>query len=266
MIAASSVVRLLCLALTVFWILLLIRVILSWLEVFGVRLPRSGPMALGVRPADRRDGAVAAAAAQIVPPAGMFDLSVVVAFIIIFVLQTGAPRSDAGGGVPMRKKQKGTSDADQFTSPARTSTPTATSKMISPLEIQQKEFRVSAVRRATSCATSTSSSIEVTDAMSALVGGERATSRRPGGGGAGGGLADLDDVTGRPTRSSSVRGTRRRGSRPRPASRPRLVRRGRRLGRRRGRRPTARRSTRSSGARRSSSRASPGSCRGTPKR
>jgi YggT family protein len=87
MIAANPLGRLICVALTVAWILLLIRVVVSWLEYFGVRPPVTGPLRgaytllydvtePGLRPLRK-----------VVPRAGMFDLSVLVAFVIIFVLQ-----------------------------------------------------------------------------------------------------------------------------------------------------------------------------------
>ena len=87
MIAANPLGRLICVALTVAWILLLIRVLVSWLEYFGVRPPVSGPLRgaytllydvtePGLRPLRK-----------VVPQAGMFDLSVLVAFVIIFVFQ-----------------------------------------------------------------------------------------------------------------------------------------------------------------------------------
>ncbi len=87
MIATSPIVRVLSLALTVFWILLLARVILSWLEVFGVRLPISGPWRAIADLLNDVTEPVLRPLRKIVPPAGMFDLSVVVAFIIVIVLQ-----------------------------------------------------------------------------------------------------------------------------------------------------------------------------------
>jgi uncharacterized protein YggT (Ycf19 family) len=85
--AQNAVSRLICLALTVVWLLLLARVIVSWLEYFGVHRPLTGPLRsaydllievteVGLRPLRK-----------IVPPAGMFDISVLVAFVIIFVAQ-----------------------------------------------------------------------------------------------------------------------------------------------------------------------------------
>ena len=74
-----------CLAMTVAWLLLLARVIVSWIAFAGWRPPSTGP----VRSAydllnDVTDWAIKPLR-RIVPPAGMFDMSVLVAFIIIFV-------------------------------------------------------------------------------------------------------------------------------------------------------------------------------------
>lgn len=86
-IASSPIVRLLSLALTIFWILLLARVILSWLEMFGVRIPISGPLRSIADLLNDVTEPVLRPLRKIVPPAGMLDLSVVVAFIIVIVLQ-----------------------------------------------------------------------------------------------------------------------------------------------------------------------------------
>jgi len=86
-VAQSAVSTLICLALTVVWLLLLARVIVSWIEYFGGRRPLTGPLRsaydllievteVGLRPLRK-----------IVPPAGMFDMTVLVAFVIIFVAQ-----------------------------------------------------------------------------------------------------------------------------------------------------------------------------------
>lgn len=80
--------RLFCLVLTVFWIILLARVVLSWLQLAGIRPPASGPLRAGHDLLFEVTEPVLRPLRRIVPPAGMFDLSVVVAFIIIFVLQT----------------------------------------------------------------------------------------------------------------------------------------------------------------------------------
>ena len=85
--ASSPIVRLLSLALTIFWVLLLARVVLSWLEMFGVRIPISGPWRSIADLLNDVTEPVLRPLRKIVPPAGMFDLSVVVSFIIVIVLQ-----------------------------------------------------------------------------------------------------------------------------------------------------------------------------------
>lgn len=86
--ATNPVFRLLCVALTVFTILLLARVILSWLELFGVRLPIAGPWRAIADLLNDVTEPVLRPLRKIVPPAGMFDLSVAVAFVIIIVLRS----------------------------------------------------------------------------------------------------------------------------------------------------------------------------------
>jgi YggT family protein len=87
MIAASPVIRLVCFALTVAWIVLLIRVVLSWVQLAGWRPPATGPLRSAYEMLIDVTEPPLRALRRIVPPAGMFDLSVVVAFIVIFVLQ-----------------------------------------------------------------------------------------------------------------------------------------------------------------------------------
>jgi YggT family protein len=88
MIAASGPLgTLICLALTVAWIVLLIRVLVSWLEFFGVRPPPTGPMRSAYDLLFDVTEPMLRPLRKVIPPAGMFDISVVVAFVIIFVLQ-----------------------------------------------------------------------------------------------------------------------------------------------------------------------------------
>ena len=42
--AANPFLRLVCLALTIYWIILLARVIVSWIELAGARAPVTGPL------------------------------------------------------------------------------------------------------------------------------------------------------------------------------------------------------------------------------
>ncbi|MEX1264881.1 MAG: YggT family protein [Actinomycetota bacterium] len=85
-------IRLICLALTLIWLILLIRVILSWVQLAGWRPPASGPLRSAYELLHDVTEPPLRMLRRILPPAGMFDLSVVVAFIIIFVLQAALCR------------------------------------------------------------------------------------------------------------------------------------------------------------------------------
>ena len=80
--------RLICVALTIIWVILLVRVIMSWVQLAGWRPPATGPLRSAYDLLFDVTEPPLRALRRILPPAGMFDLSVVVAFIIIFVLQT----------------------------------------------------------------------------------------------------------------------------------------------------------------------------------
>jgi YggT family protein len=84
---SSPLTSLICLALTVAWIVLLIRVVVSWLEFFGVRRPIAGPLRTAYDLLFAVTEPMLRPLRRIIPPAGMFDMSVIVAFVIIFVLQ-----------------------------------------------------------------------------------------------------------------------------------------------------------------------------------
>lgn len=84
----DAVSNLVCIALTVFWIVLLIRVIVSWLTYFsGPRQPSAGPLRAGYELLHDVTEPVLRPLRRIVPPAGPIDLSVLVAFIILTVLR-----------------------------------------------------------------------------------------------------------------------------------------------------------------------------------
>jgi YggT family protein len=85
-------IRLVCVALTLLWVILLVRVILSWIQLAGWRPPATGPLRSAYDLLYDVTEPPLRALRRILPPAGMFDLSVVVAFIIIFVLQTALCR------------------------------------------------------------------------------------------------------------------------------------------------------------------------------
>jgi YggT family protein len=85
--SANPFLRLVCLALTIYWIVLLARVIVSWVELAGARTPVTGPLRTVFELLFDVTEPVLAPIRRIVPPAGALDLSVIVAFVIIFVLQ-----------------------------------------------------------------------------------------------------------------------------------------------------------------------------------
>ena len=84
--------RLICVALTLAWVILLVRVILSWVQLAGWRPPATGPLRSAYELLFDVTEPPLRLLRRILPPAGMFDLSVVVAFIIIFVLRTAICR------------------------------------------------------------------------------------------------------------------------------------------------------------------------------
>lgn len=86
--AANPFLRLVCVALTIYSLILLVRVILSWIELAGVRPPVAGPLRSAYELLFDVTDPVLIPLRRIVPPAGPLDLSVLVAFIIIFVLQS----------------------------------------------------------------------------------------------------------------------------------------------------------------------------------
>ena len=85
--AANPFIRLICLALTVYWIILLARVIVSWIELAGWRPPTDRTAPHDLRAVVRCDGAGAEAAPADRAAGRSARSSVIVAFVIIFVLQ-----------------------------------------------------------------------------------------------------------------------------------------------------------------------------------
>ena len=85
--AANPFLRLVCIALGVYSIVLLARVIVSWIELAGVRPPPTGPVRTLFELLFDVTEPVLRLLRRVVPPAGPLDLSVIVAFVIIFVLQ-----------------------------------------------------------------------------------------------------------------------------------------------------------------------------------
>ena len=86
--AVNPFVRLVCLALGVYAFILFIRVIVSWIELAGWRPPITGPLRTLFELLFDVTEPVLRQIRRIVPPAGPLDLSVIVAFLIIFVLRS----------------------------------------------------------------------------------------------------------------------------------------------------------------------------------
>ena len=80
-----------CWALTAFWLLLLARVILSFLPLFGVRVPAGGPTAMITPALEAATDPFLRPLRNVMQPVrlgGMgLDLSILVAFVIVNVLQ-----------------------------------------------------------------------------------------------------------------------------------------------------------------------------------
>ena len=86
--AANPFVLLICIALTAFSFVLLARVIVSWIELTGWRPPATGPLRTVFELLFDVTEPVLRPIRRILPPAGPLDLSVIVAFVIIFVLRS----------------------------------------------------------------------------------------------------------------------------------------------------------------------------------
>ncbi len=87
MIAASSLTRFLCLAVTLIWVILLIRVILSWAEAAGWRVPVSGPVRAGHDLIIDVTEPMLRPLRKILPPMRMIDGSALAAFVVLIVVQ-----------------------------------------------------------------------------------------------------------------------------------------------------------------------------------
>jgi YggT family protein len=87
MTGGDVVSELICLALFVFMLLLLVRVILSWMQFAGWRPPIGGPLRAGFDVVTDVTEPPLRLLRRVVPPAGVLDLSVLVAFVVILVLR-----------------------------------------------------------------------------------------------------------------------------------------------------------------------------------
>jgi uncharacterized protein YggT (Ycf19 family) len=79
--------ELICLALFVSMLILLVRVIVSWIQFAGWRPPLDGPLRAGYELLIDVTEPPLRLLRRIVPPAGPLDLSVLVAFVAIAVLR-----------------------------------------------------------------------------------------------------------------------------------------------------------------------------------
>lgn len=92
MICQSAVLEVLCLLLTVYWIILFIRVLVSWAYLFGLRPPISGPFRTVLDLLDDVTEPVLRPLRALIPPiraGGVgIDLSIIIAFVILLVLRS----------------------------------------------------------------------------------------------------------------------------------------------------------------------------------
>jgi YggT family protein len=90
--AANALLDVLCIILTIYTVILFVRVILSWAELLGFRRPYSGPIRALLDLMDDVTEPVLRPLRRLIPPlrAGAvgLDLSVLVAFVILAVLHT----------------------------------------------------------------------------------------------------------------------------------------------------------------------------------
>jgi YggT family protein len=84
----DAVTGLICLLLGLWSLVLFIRVILSWIVLAGWRPPVMGPGRSAYDLLFTLTEPVLRPLRRIVPPVGMFDLSVAVAFVIVLVLRS----------------------------------------------------------------------------------------------------------------------------------------------------------------------------------
>ena len=89
--AQSAFAQVLCVLLSVYWLILLTRVILSWAISLGWRPPYSGPVRTVLDLIDTVTDPVLRPLRALVAPIRMggmgLDLSPLIAFVILFVLQ-----------------------------------------------------------------------------------------------------------------------------------------------------------------------------------
>jgi YggT family protein len=77
-------VEFVCLAFQVYFFIMLVRVILSWVQAFGTRLPEAAEPIFKL--VYQLTEPVLAPFRKIIPPVGMFDISFLVAIIVLQVV------------------------------------------------------------------------------------------------------------------------------------------------------------------------------------
>ena len=75
---------LVCAALNVYWLILLVRIILSWVTMGGARPPDA--LAPAVKVVYDLTEPVLGFFRRVIPPVGMFDLSALIVFLLLGVL------------------------------------------------------------------------------------------------------------------------------------------------------------------------------------
>jgi YggT family protein len=87
LVALNPIAQVVCWALSVAWLLLLVRVIASLAELLGWRPPSTGGLRSAYDLLIEGTEVALRPIRRIVPPVGVLDISVLVAFVIIFVAQ-----------------------------------------------------------------------------------------------------------------------------------------------------------------------------------
>ena len=78
--------EIICIALLVYWLILIGRIILSWVQVFGGRIPAAlDPV---VRVVYDLTEPVLGLFRRYIPPIGMFDISVLFVFIVLALIRS----------------------------------------------------------------------------------------------------------------------------------------------------------------------------------
>ena len=89
--AVNPIYRLLCIAANVYLLILLVKVVLSFVVVLGGRPPSSGPVRVVIDVVDDVTEPVLRPLRNLIPPVRMggmgLDLSIMVLFVILFVIE-----------------------------------------------------------------------------------------------------------------------------------------------------------------------------------